>query len=46
MSPGQEEPFFRLLDFDAIETDSVHESSEIFVEHALDVTYIQLRTRT
>ena len=40
------EPFFRLLDFDAIETDSVHESSKIVVEHALDVACIQLRTWT
>ena len=40
------EPFFRVLDFDAIETDSVHESSKIVVEHALDVAWIQLRIRT
>ena len=38
MSPGQQEPFFRLLDFEVLETGSVHESSKIFVEHALDVT--------
>ena len=37
MSPGQQEPFFRLLDFDVLETDSVHESSKIF-EHAWDVS--------